>query len=1076
MEILSSLSGRQKTVSANHVLFFFLFILLSFVSQGQATSGLVLTNASPSALIDFTANTPSSAGTHPQTAFTSAGFSPDPTSAGRLNSNAWALTGWSDGALVFGGTSTTSDYARGATSSTVTTGGMYAYTGAPGSAANPTLMFQPGASDFAPGSITLKVQNKGTTNISRLSVSYNLYVRNDQGRSSSFNFSHSSDDVTYSAISALNYTSPVAADVTPVWALIGTAPSRSTSISGLNIPPNGVYYLRWSTGDVGGTGSRDELGLDDINITATYVNSLPNLSIDNVSLAEGASNTQTFSFTVSLSSPAPAGGVTFDIATADNTATTAGNDYVAKSLTGQTIPAGSSTYTFDVSVNGDFNIEPDETFLVNVTNVTGATVLDGQGQGTITNDDVLITYYPKLTATDLTLLSDWTTDPAGGAGSAPPNFTWPNQLFNLNGNVDQKFNSPWVIAGGSNVVITAGSLKIGPSAVLQVGAGSTFDFNGRPVIVSSFPTNTGSIGVTLGAIANATNVTVERHISSAGNRGYRLLAPSVNTSGTIHSNWQENSSASGGVGTHITGSTTGANGFDLTQTGQPSLFTLDPVTFEYVPVANTNATNLDARKGYLLYVRGDRTIDLASTASPLPTTNTVLRATGTLLTGEQSFANLAGNEEFSLVTNPYASAIDWKNVHAASTSLKQFYTFWDPNVNQPTGGYVTIGADGSSSHPFASGANTHIQSGQAFFVQSSAGSATATVKILETHKSTTTNRDVFRTGNHSEIFSSGLFYKDQSNNRINADAVSCYYNNNYSVAVDDNDASQIPNWNEDIAISRSNYSLSIETRPLIDARDTISLVLSGLKVQAYEWEFNAAHFNHPNLTATLVDNFLNTRKAISLNGTTIIPFTVTSDPASAAAGRFLVVFGPNAALPVNLSSIKAYQKGQDIQIEWTAQAEMNMEQYEVEKSATGQLFSKIGSTAVKGGAGANDYSWLDVNAGSINYYRIKGIGKNGDIRYSRIVKVNMGKRSNEVSIFPNPVKDNVLNLSFTLPKGKYILKLINALGLEVMQKLVIHHGGSGAQSLRLEPQLATGIYQLEIADGENRYVQTIVKQ
>ena len=58
-----------------------------------------------------------------------------------------------------------------------------------------------------------------------------------------------------------------------------------------------------------------------------------------------------------------------------------------RSLTGQTIPAGSSTYTFDVTVNGDNALEPNETFFVNVTNVTGATVADGQGQGTITNDD-----------------------------------------------------------------------------------------------------------------------------------------------------------------------------------------------------------------------------------------------------------------------------------------------------------------------------------------------------------------------------------------------------------------------------------------------------------------------------------------------------------------------------------------------------------------------------------------------------------------------------------------------------------------------------------------------------------------
>ena len=70
----------------------------------------------------------------------------------------------------------------------------------------------------------------------------------------------------------------------------------------------------------------------------------PSLSINDVSLAEGDSGTTAFDFTVSLSAIAGPGGVTFDIATSDGTATVADNDYTARSLTGQTIPAGSSSY------------------------------------------------------------------------------------------------------------------------------------------------------------------------------------------------------------------------------------------------------------------------------------------------------------------------------------------------------------------------------------------------------------------------------------------------------------------------------------------------------------------------------------------------------------------------------------------------------------------------------------------------------------------------------------------------------------------------------------------------------------
>src|SRR6185503_11169907 len=66
----------------------------------------------------------------------------------------------------------------------------------------------------------------------------------------------------------------------------------------------------------------------------------------------------------------------------------ANNDYVARSLTGQSIPSGLSSYTFDVTVNRDTTVEPNEAFFVNISNVSAnAGVADGQGVGTIQNDD-----------------------------------------------------------------------------------------------------------------------------------------------------------------------------------------------------------------------------------------------------------------------------------------------------------------------------------------------------------------------------------------------------------------------------------------------------------------------------------------------------------------------------------------------------------------------------------------------------------------------------------------------------------------------------------------------------------------
>jgi uncharacterized protein len=137
-------------------------------------------------------------------------------------------------------------------------------------------------------------------------------------------------------------------------------------------------------------GNDELVGIDDIQVSGTPTGGQPTLSVNDVTVTEGDAGPVTATFTVSLSSPAGLGGVTFDVATADGTASTGDNDYVALTLTGQTIPQGSQSETFDVTVNGDTTVEPNETFFLNVTNVTGAVVVDGQGTGTITNDDFVI--------------------------------------------------------------------------------------------------------------------------------------------------------------------------------------------------------------------------------------------------------------------------------------------------------------------------------------------------------------------------------------------------------------------------------------------------------------------------------------------------------------------------------------------------------------------------------------------------------------------------------------------------------------------------------------------------------------
>src|SRR5262249_40686337 len=111
----------------------------------------------------------------------------------------------------------------------------------------------------------------------------------------------------------------------------------------------------------------------------------PTLSIDDVSTTEGQAGTKVLNFTVTLSASSNL-TVTLNYVTADGTAT-APSDYVAIPLTSLTFDPGVTSKTISVIINGDVNFEPDETFTVNLSNPTNATISKAAGTGTIQNDD-----------------------------------------------------------------------------------------------------------------------------------------------------------------------------------------------------------------------------------------------------------------------------------------------------------------------------------------------------------------------------------------------------------------------------------------------------------------------------------------------------------------------------------------------------------------------------------------------------------------------------------------------------------------------------------------------------------------
>lgn len=224
--------------------------------------------------------------------------------------------------------------------------------------------------------------------IARLSINYTgeQWRLGTLNRPDQLQFQYSTNATTlasgvFTAVAALHFNAPVTGPT--VGAIPGASANLSSTIVSLNIAPGATFWIRWS--DFDATGADDGLAVDNFSLTPLGA---VGLSISDLNVTEGNSGTTTANVTVTLAEPAPAGGVTFDIATADGTAT-AGSDYVARALTGQTIAAGQTTYTLAITILGDSVFEPDENFTVNVSNLAGAVGTKTTAAITIVNDDIV---------------------------------------------------------------------------------------------------------------------------------------------------------------------------------------------------------------------------------------------------------------------------------------------------------------------------------------------------------------------------------------------------------------------------------------------------------------------------------------------------------------------------------------------------------------------------------------------------------------------------------------------------------------------------------------------------------------
>jgi Secretion system C-terminal sorting domain len=138
-----------------------------------------------------------------------------------------------------------------------------------------------------------------------------------------------------------------------------------------------------------------------------------------------------------------------------------------------------------------------------------------------------------------------------------------------------------------------------------------------------------------------------------------------------------------------------------------------------------------------------------------------------------------------------------------------------------------------------------------------------------------------------------------------------------------------------------------------------------------------------------------------------ISITLTSSDKALVANSLstnAILSGAGAPLPVTFAGFYAKQISNGVSLTWNVGVEQNLSGYELQRSADGTNFSKIGFVAASGNS---SYSFIDSKPSATSYYRIKSIDVDGKYAYSIVVSLKGQQSAVVMKAFPMPVKDQV---------------------------------------------------------------------
>ncbi len=184
-----------------------------------------------------------------------------------------------------------------------------------------------------------------------------------------------------------------------------------------------------------------------------------------------------------------------------------------------------------------------------------------------------------------------------------------------------------------------------------------------------------------------------------------------------------------------------------------------------------------------------------------------------------------------------------------------------------------------------------------------------------------------------------------------------------------------------------------------------------------------------------------------------------------------------AVVPVNFISVNAAYNSGRVNVSWKMANDETMQSYVIEKANDRLAFTAEKSMPSTHQTGVAQYDFLDASPfNGNNFYRIKGIGSNGEIKYSSIAKINVNDKT-AFSVLQNPVQNKAMQINMSgMAAGKYNLSIVNTAAQIVYTTDLQYNGGIISNTVNLPNGISKGLFRVILRNGTDvRSVNVIVE-